>query len=70
MSRVLYSVLVSAAFLSGIAAFTGDSAKAETEKLQGKWGPFDVELKVDHPNSEVMSLIHGRELKQGELVGQ
>jgi uncharacterized protein (TIGR03067 family) len=70
MSRVLCMVLVTSALLSGMAAAADDPAKADKEKIQGKWGPFDVVLEVKNPNPEVLSLIHGRELKEGELVGE
>jgi hypothetical protein len=69
MSRVLSGMLVSFAFLSGMAASADGPAKADKENLQGKWGPFDVKLSMNNPNPAVRSLIHGRELKEGELVG-
>jgi uncharacterized protein (TIGR03067 family) len=38
--------------------------------MQGKWGWLPQKFHMNNPAPEVRSLIHGRELDDGELVGQ
>jgi uncharacterized protein (TIGR03067 family) len=70
MSRVLSTLVVGCALQSAAIAIAGDAAKADSEKMQGKWGWLPQKVSISNPTPEVLSLIHGRELDKDELVGQ
>ena len=70
MSRVLFAPMVSRALLSAVVAIADEPAKADSEKMQGKWGWSPQKFHMNNPAPEVRSLIHGRELDEGELVGK
>jgi uncharacterized protein (TIGR03067 family) len=70
MSRVLSALAVGCALLSAAIAVADDPAKADAEKMQGKWGWLPQKVHINNPAPEVLSMIHGRELDKDELVGQ
>jgi uncharacterized protein (TIGR03067 family) len=44
--------------------------RADSEKLQGKWGWLPQTVQMNHPAPEIVSLIHGRELDKNEQLGR
>jgi len=45
-------------------------SKADSEKLQGKWGWLPQKVHMNYPAPELLSLIHGRELDKNEQLGR
>jgi uncharacterized protein (TIGR03067 family) len=70
MNRVLSPLVVCGALLSAAVVVAGDPAKADSEKVQGKWGWLPQKVHIDNPTPGILSLIHGRELDKDELVGK
>ena len=69
MIRVVSAGVVCCALLSAGVAIGDNPSKADSEKLQGKWGWLPQKVHINHPAPEVLSLIHGRELDKGERLG-
>lgn len=70
MIRVLFAVAVCSALLAAAVAVADDPAKADPEKMQGKWGWLPQKVHINNPLPEVLSLIHGRDRDKDELVGE
>jgi uncharacterized protein (TIGR03067 family) len=48
----------------------GDDPKADSQKLQGKWGWLPQKVHMNYPAPELLRLIHGRELDKKEQLGR
>lgn len=70
MSRVLFTLAVCCPLLFAAVAVANDPAKADSEKMQGKWGWLPQKVHINNPTPEVLSLIHGRDRDKDELVGE
>lgn len=62
MIRMVSAGAVCCALLSAGAAIGDDPSRADSEKLQGKWGWLPQKFHFNHPDPELLILIHGREL--------
>jgi len=70
MIRVVFAVAVCCALLSAGVAIGDDPSKADLEKMQGKWAWLPSMYHLNHPDHEVLTLIHGREVDEKGLLGR